>query len=226
MHSVRSPLASLARLALVALAAAHLTGCAVEREPNYEFLPWINHMLRSSAAESYAAAPKPADGKPSNLAQGVYANGRAMQLPPAGTIPKLMRVDGQGRQELVPYQPLHQDPAPTGAEAAGVALKSPVEATPENLKRGEWGFATFCVPCHAQNGNGAGLVAQKAGWNFPIGWSDSNAAKMADGHIFHIISYGRNNMPSYAAQINQVDRWKIILHLRELQKQNGPAPTN
>ena len=226
MHSVRSPLAPLVRLALVVIAVAHVTGCAVEREPNYDFLPWLNRMMFSSAAESYAAAPQPADGKTSNLTHGAYANGRAMQLPPAGTIPRQLRVDGQGRHELVPYQPLHLDATATAAEAAGVALKSPVEASPENLKRGEWGFATFCVPCHAQNGNGAGLVAQKAGWNFPIGWSDSNAAKMADGHIFHIMTYGRNNMPSYAAQISQVDRWKIILHLRELQKQNGPAPKN
>lgn len=224
---LRSPLnLLLGRLLPVAVVASSLSGCVVDREPNYEWLPWINHMLRSSAAESYAATPKPAEGKEGKLGAGVYKNGRAMQLPPAGTIPRLTQVDGKGHHMLVPYQPLHQDPTATAAEAAGVALKSPVEATPENLQRGEWGFNTFCVPCHAADGSGAGPVAKKAGWNFPIGWSDSNAAKMADGHIFHIISYGRGNMPSYAAQLNQRDRWKIILHLRQLQQKNGPAPKN
>jgi mono/diheme cytochrome c family protein len=183
-----------------------LGGCAVEREPNYEFLPWINYMFFSSAAEPYAAAPVNAKtGKP------VFANGRVAQLPPAGAIPH-------------GFAPLHYANDEAGRQLAGLELKQPFEATPENLARGAWGFATFCAPCHNNDGSGAGLVSLKAGWNFPISYSDSNAGKMADGTIFHIMSYGRNNMPSYASQISQVDRWKILLHLRQLQQQTGPAP--
>ncbi len=197
------------RLHLLALGAllATTAGCAVEREPNMEFAPWINHMMFSSAAESYAPSPVSAKtGKP------VFANGRVNQLPPLGTIPR-------------DFAPLHFSNDEAGRVAAAATFpKAPVEATPENLARGAWGFATFCVPCHAADGSGAGLVAKKAGWNFPIGYTDSNAGKWADGYLFHIVSYGRNNMPSYASQINQLDRWKIILHLRALQQQNGAAP--
>ena len=73
------------RLHLLALGAllATTAGCAVEREPNMEFAPWINHMMFSSAAESYAPSPVSAKtGKP------VFANGRVNQLPPLGTIPR------------------------------------------------------------------------------------------------------------------------------------------
>ena len=75
-------------LALLALAGSLVAvlgmgGCAVEREPNYEFLPWLNSMFFSSAAEPYAPAPVNAKtGKP------VFANGRVAQLPPAGTLPQ------------------------------------------------------------------------------------------------------------------------------------------
>ncbi|MBI5607443.1 MAG: cytochrome c [Deltaproteobacteria bacterium] len=199
------------RFPLLALGALLVTsaGCTVEREPNMEFAPWINHMMFSSAAESFAPSPVNAKtGKP------VFANGRVNQLPPAGTIPR-------------DFVPLHFSNDEAGRLAAAAAFpKAPVEASPENLARGAWGFATFCVPCHAADGSGAGLVAKKAGWNFPIGYTDSNAGKWADGYLFHLVSYGRNNMPSYASQINQLDRWKIILHLRALQQQNGAAPVD
>lgn len=198
-------------LALLALAGSLVAvfgmgGCAVDREPNYEFLPWLNSMFFSSAAEPYAPAPVNAKtGKP------VFANGRVAQLPPAGTLPR-------------GFAPLHFSNDEAGRETAGRELTQPFEATPENLARGAWGFATFCVPCHATNGSGAGPVALKAGWNFPIGYTDNNAARMPDGMVFHILSYGRVNMPSYASQISQADRWKILLHLRQLQQQNGATP--
>lgn len=184
-----------------------LTGCFVDREPNMEFAPWINHMFFSSAAESFAPSPVSAKtGKP------VFVNGMSMQTPPAGTIPR-------------DFVPLHFASDDAGRAAAAAAFpKAPIEANDENLARGAWGFATFCVPCHAADGSGAGLVAKKAGWNFPIGYTDSNAGKWSDGYLFHIVSYGRGNMPSYASQISQADRWKIVLHLRALQQQNGTAP--
>lgn len=201
------PFALLARASTLAVVLGMgLGGCAVEREPNYEFLPWLNNMFFSSAAEPYAQAPVSAKtGKP------VFANGRVAQLPPAGTLPR-------------GFAPLHFSSDDAGRETAGRELTQPFEATPENLARGAWGFATFCVPCHATDGSGAGLVALKAGWNFPIGYTDNNAARMPDGMIFHIMSYGRLNMPAYASQISQVDRWKILLHLRQLQQQNGATP--
>jgi len=45
------------------------------------------------------------------------------------------------------------------------------------------------------------------------------------GHIFHIISYGRGVMPSYASQIGPTDRWNIITYLRQLQADNAKAQT-
>jgi mono/diheme cytochrome c family protein len=65
-------------------------------------------------------------------------------------------------------------------------------------------------------GAGDGLVTKRGMPGFPI--NAGAPTGFPDGKIFHLTSYGRNNMPSYATQVSQEDRWKIVLHLRELQK--------
>ena len=36
--------------------------------------------------------------------------------------------------------------------------------------------------------------------------------------MFHVLSYGQANMPSYASQVDRDDRWKAILYVRALQE--------
>lgn len=176
-----------------------LAGCQVSREPNYEWLPWINHMFFSSAAESQAPSPVNAAGKP------IFANGRAMQDPPKGTIPR-------------GFSPTHLSNSNDDRELAGKELKNPYDATPENLARGRERFEIFCAPCHGTMGAGDGLVAKRGIPPFPIDKPDSGAGVLPDGHVFHIMTVGRGAMPSYASQIDAADRWKILLHLRRLQQ--------
>ena len=46
---------------------------------------------------------------------------------------------------------------------------------------------------------------------------------MSDAQIFNIITNGTGTMPSYSAQVSRDDRWKAILHLRQLQAEPPPA---
>jgi hypothetical protein len=39
------------------------------------------------------------------------------------------------------------------------------------------------------------------------------------GKIYHTITYGVNNMGSHAPQISPTDRWKVVMYVQELQKQ-------
>lgn len=178
-------------LALFALAAS-LSGCRVEREPNYEWLPWINYMFFSSAAET-------------NTASTVFKNKLTNQVPPVGTIPR-------------GFQPLHFTADDAGRKLAGETLFNPEKPTTETLARGKVVFTTFCTPCHGTIGAGDGPVSKRGMPGFPIGGAENNAAKWPDGYLFHIVSYGRGVMPSYASQIPQEDRWKAILYLRTLQQ--------
>ena len=176
------------------------SGCNVQDQPNFMIAPWINHMAFSSANEAQGENP-------------FLPNGRSMMTPPEGTIPR-------------GFMPLHYTGAKEEAKQAGEELKNPVQATPENLARGKWGFETFCAPCHGVTGAGDGPVSKRGVPGFPIATPDSKPVKdgYKDGHIFHIMTYGRGLMGSYASQVNQQDRWKIILHLRELQKKAANAP--
>lgn len=183
--------------ALGVLVAGSLSGCRVEREPNYEWLPWLNHMMFSSAAET-------------NTASNVFKNKLTNQVPPAGTIPR-------------GFTPLHFTADDAGRTLAGETLQNPEKPTPEVLARGKQVFTTFCTPCHGTLGAGDGPVSKRGMPGFPIGAPENNAAKWTDGYIFHIVTYGRGVMPSYASQIKQEDRWKAILYLRELQKNAKPA---
>lgn len=185
---------------LAGLLAVTALGCKPDREPSYEFLPWINYMMFSSAGET-------------NTRSAVFKNGQTNQLPPDGTIPR-------------GFQPLHFTADEPGRDQAGRELKNPYDPTPGNLERGAVMFKTFCTPCHGLGGAGDGPVSKRGMPGFPINSPDAGPGTWPDGKIFHMVTYGRGNMPSYASQIAPEDRWKIILHVRELQKANKAAATS
>jgi mono/diheme cytochrome c family protein len=45
------------------------------------------------------------------------------------------------------------------------------------------------------------------------------ALRMADGQMYHIITFGQGNMAAYASQVEREDRWRVINYVRELQKE-------
>jgi len=44
---------------------------------------------------------------------------------------------------------------------------------------------------------------------------------MADGELFHIVSFGKRSMPGYRFQIPESDRWAIVGYVRALQRSSG-----
>jgi hypothetical protein len=41
---------------------------------------------------------------------------------------------------------------------------------------------------------------------------------VTEGHIFHVITYGKGLMGSHGSQVSEEDRWKIAKYVKELQK--------
>ncbi len=103
-----------------------------------------------------------------------------------------------------------------GVDSPKVFLSDPLLPTKEVLKLGQKKFLTFCSPCHGNTGDGQGRLMGQ----FPPGPTfHSNAViNMTDGQIYHIITNGRNVMPSYASQITRKERWAIINYIRVLQR--------
>ena len=148
-----------------------------------------------------------------------FADGSTLQCPEPGTIAR-------------GYMPLHYAATPQDALRAADELKSPfAPQSTQARQRGELVFANFCALCHGAGGAGNGPVPQR-GYPAPPSLLADHAVKMKDGQIFHILTYGQNNMPSYASQLSPDDRWNVVLHLRALQTAaplasapTAPSPT-
>ena len=105
-------------------------------------------------------------------------------------------------------------------------LVNPIEATPVILEQGKVLFETYCKHCHGAKGTGDGKVANGVkidgvDHSFYPGVANlkGDALKnVTEGHIFHVITYGKGLMGAHGSQVSEEDRWKIAKYVKELQK--------
>jgi len=90
-------------------------------------------------------------------------------------------------------------------------------------------YLVNCGICHGEKLDGNGPLYKDGEGPFPnkpaklVG--DPKYDAMAEGTMFHSLTYGRNSMGSYASQLNETQRWMIIHYIKEKQKLNAPATT-
>jgi mono/diheme cytochrome c family protein len=135
--------------------------------------------------------------------------------------------DGMTQQPLVAgvvprgELPLHYGTGPEEALRAGRELQNPLDpADAAVLDRGQRLFQIYCTVCHDAGGNGRGPVVLR-GMLPPPSLHAARAVQMADGELFHILTYGQGNMASYAAQLSREERWAVILYVRRLQEESS-----
>jgi mono/diheme cytochrome c family protein len=181
-------------LALLGLGAVAWTVRSDPTAPNYVLFP---NMYYSVPYDAYAANPN-------------FPDGKTLREPVAGTIPR-------------GFQPVRYGTGAEEAVRAGEELQNPYGVEDQAaLARGAVVYGRYCAVCHGPNGKGDGPVAMK-GFPPPPAFTDAKALKRKDGELFHFITFGGRNMPSYATQVRQEDRWKAILYIRELQKREMAA---
>ena len=139
----------------------------------------------------------------------ILPDGKTMQPPVPGTLAR-------------GFEPLHYQATPGDALRAAAELKNPLD--PQKAReRGAVVYQNFCTPCHGGALRGDGAVALH-GYPAPPNLLGEKSMKLAEGQMFHILTFGQNNMASYAAQIDREDRWRVILYVRSLQPtQASPA---
>ena len=93
----------------------------------------------------------------------------------------------------------------------------PVAVTEQLIKRGHERFDINCSPCHGKQGDGKGITT-KYNMVAVANLHDQRLIEMTDGEIFNTITYGKNLMGPYGANIDIQDRWAIIAYLRALQR--------
>ncbi|HMP83344.1 MAG TPA: cytochrome c [Verrucomicrobiota bacterium] len=145
---------------------------------------------------------------------GFFANGITSQLPPAGTVAQSTPMVVGGK-EVFPFE---DAPVNTGrlTGTTNFVESNPFPVTVQLMKRGQERYNIYCAPCHDQAGTGNGVV-KKFGYATIRGLHEPIIVSQGDGEIFNTISYGKNTMMGYAAQIPVEDRWAIVAYVRALQ---------
>jgi len=178
-------------LLLIALIVTVALNFSIQRDtarPNYEYLP---EMVHAVGFESFSANAN-------------FADGKTLQTPPEGTIPR-------------GYPPLDFDATVEDALRAGAELTSPIDPKDaEAASRGRLVYQTFCLTCHGAGGKGDGPVAMR-GFPPPPSLFAQKTVDMSDGQMFHVVTFGQKNMPGYSVQVAPDDRWKAIAYVRSLQ---------
>lgn len=104
-------------------------------------------------------------------------------------------------------------------EAAAANLVSPYAADDEDVvKKGKAAYDSYCKHCHGAKGNADGLVAEAY-----AGVANLNGAaykEITEGHIYHVITYGKGLMGAHGSQVSPEDRWRIARYVKELQNAN------
>jgi mono/diheme cytochrome c family protein len=129
--------------------------------------------------------------------------GQTLLLPPEGTVPLA--------GPAFPYAPGAEE-----AERAGRELRNPLEPTPAHLARGKQVFENVCAVCHGPGGQGDGPIIGR--FPNPPSLLAARARGLPDGRIVHVIARGQGIMPPHSAQVLPDDRWRVVLHLRQLQE--------
>lgn len=96
-------------------------------------------------------------------------------------------------------------------------LVNPHAATPEIIAEGKGLYETYCIHCHGTKGLGDGSVGQV--YKGVTAYTASTVKDQPNGHIFHVITYGKGRMGAHASQVSVDDRWKLARYVETLQKQ-------
>ena len=150
---------------------------------------WVNSSENPDVGEYYSSNPN-------------NPFGMNMREPVANTI---------RRGDFIPYR----IPKDSFALAERV-LKNPLDSTAAIVDEGKVLFTRFCSHCH-----GDGITPGKVGEVYAGVPSYSSAAikDKKEGHIFHVITYGKGRMGAHGSQLSVEERWKIVRYVQILQKQ-------
>jgi cytochrome c len=126
-------------------------------------------------------------------------------LPPEGTIP-------------VGFTPFPYANTLSGDSLATQFWNNPLQHGDANEEEGKALYERFCVYCHGAKGDGKGPLVESEKYSaVPPSYLDLfKAGKLSDGHIYHVITYGKGNMGSHASQLSPEERWKVVMYVERL----------
>ena len=170
--------------------------CRNKREPGRVYMP---DMAYSRAYEAYA---------PNNLKQeGInYIN-----HPVDGTI---------RRGDLFAYTLLND----SNGYRMSTGVKSPLATldTTQMLEAQRL-YSINCAICHGANLDAQGPLAVSGKVGGIANLKLDQYIKQAEGQMYHVVTYGKGNMGSYAAQLDKKQRWMVVQYVKSEQTKGSAA---
>jgi mono/diheme cytochrome c family protein len=185
-----------------------IIGCGSDKtKPGSVYMP---DMAYSRGYETYAERDSSVfTSDPLNKGAKIYYDNN----PVAGTIK---------RGELFPYT-LSND---SSGYKLSANVKNPFDSlSASELKEAGRLFNINCAICHGEKGAGNGPIATSGKIGGIANLTLDSYVKMADGTMFHSLTYGKNLMGSYASQLDRKQRWMLVKYIRTLQPKAAAATT-
>ncbi|WP_066223552.1 c-type cytochrome [Formosa haliotis] len=177
---------SLIKILVIAVVLISAVSCQENGRPNYQFMP---NMYESVGYETYSET-------------SAFRNGVEAQLPVEGTISR-------------GHLPIDIDNTLEGYNDAKENLKSPLDSTAIDTKRGKELYDIYCGICHGTKGDGQGnLVKREKILGVPQ--YDDKGRNITVGSVYHTIHYGKNAMGSYSNQLLEEERWQVAAYVMKL----------
>ncbi len=126
----------------------------------------------------------------------------------------------RNKQGWLPYR-LGKDDLIAAAEN-----KNPLDSSAAIIAEGKALYAVYCNHCHGPKGQGDGKVAtgvtidgvEKGLVGGVANLTGEAYLNITEGHIFHVITWGKGLMQAHGSQVSPEDRWKIAKYVKTLQK--------
>lgn len=203
-------------LMVSSLAIAALAGCGASGEyRGMEYAPNMYHavsyepLTQIKETDEGTFVSNREDGKGEFFNSNIHnPNSINMREPVAGTV----RRTSNG---YLPYR-LHKD----SLDMAARIVKSPIPTSEGVIAEGKLLYGRYCNHCHGANGQGSEDPTAKVGVILKgvPSYSLGRVATVSEGHIFHVITYGKGRMGAHGSQISEENRWKIVQYVQTLQK--------
>lgn len=120
--------------------------------------------------------------------------------------------------------PAYALPATDSGYARSATIKNPLEVAAIDMKEAERLYLVNCAICHGAKLDGNGPLWKDGGGPFPAAprnFMDPVMKAMPEGTMFHSVTYGRNQMGSYASQLSTKQRWMVIAYVKNKQGVGG-----
>jgi len=187
-----------------------LNSCGDKTEPSLVFFP---DMYYPVAYDPLMKAKDPYSKRENEIPLFVNKNGATALYPVEGTV-------SRNKEGLLPTEtPKNTADYNRLYDVSKKIIKSPLNPAnvEKDLKRGEKLYNQTCAACHGEAGDGNGSIVESGAYSGVPNYADRD---ITIGSVHFVLEHGRNNMGSYAGQLNVGDRWRVALYvMHEFKKQ-------